>query len=162
MKAISLWQPWASLVAEGFKKMETRDWPPPRELVGQRIAIHATQKIVPWLELTPAFRHRLEAHLGPGIAELWCDRVPRGAIVCTAILGPVLRVETVVGGWAFCRVEYGMAKEPVRVPVDPFGNFAPERVLWPLLKIERLPAPAPCRAHQRFFQWDPSASGVQP
>jgi hypothetical protein len=27
MKAISLWQPWASLMAMGLKKIETRSWP---------------------------------------------------------------------------------------------------------------------------------------
>ena len=30
MKAISLWQPWASLVAEGVKTIETRSWAPPK------------------------------------------------------------------------------------------------------------------------------------
>jgi hypothetical protein len=27
MKALSLWQPWASLMAFGFKRIETRGWP---------------------------------------------------------------------------------------------------------------------------------------
>lgn len=45
MKAISLWQPWASLIACGVKVYETRSWPPPRELIGQPIAIHAAKKI---------------------------------------------------------------------------------------------------------------------
>src|SRR5712671_3817606 len=45
MKAISLWQPWASLIACGAKPFETRHWAPPRELIGQSIAIHAAKKI---------------------------------------------------------------------------------------------------------------------
>src|ERR1700694_167443 len=45
MKAISLWQPWASLIACGAKPYETRHWAPPRELIGQRIAIHAAKKV---------------------------------------------------------------------------------------------------------------------
>src|SRR5258708_32606761 len=45
MKAISLWQPWASLIACGAKPFETRHWAPPRELIGQTIAIHAAKKI---------------------------------------------------------------------------------------------------------------------
>ena len=40
MKAISLWQPWASLIAAGVKPYETRHWSPPRELIGQRIATY--------------------------------------------------------------------------------------------------------------------------
>ncbi|MHB8272006.1 ASCH domain-containing protein [Bradyrhizobium sp.] len=45
MKAISLWQPWASLIACGAKPFETRHWAPPRELIGQTIAIHAAKKV---------------------------------------------------------------------------------------------------------------------
>ena len=41
MKATTLWQPWASLIAIGAKYYETRDYPPPAKLLGQRIAIHA-------------------------------------------------------------------------------------------------------------------------
>lgn len=45
MKAISLWQPWASLIACGAKPFETRSWAPPRDLIGQPIAIHAAKKV---------------------------------------------------------------------------------------------------------------------
>src|ERR1700732_4369319 len=45
MKAISLWQPWASLIACGAKPYETRDWAPPESMIGQPIAIHAAKKI---------------------------------------------------------------------------------------------------------------------
>jgi len=39
--AITLWQPWASLISRGFKRIETRTHARFRSLVGQRIAIHA-------------------------------------------------------------------------------------------------------------------------
>ena len=39
--AITLHQPWASLIALGLKTVETRSWPAPARLVAQRIAIHA-------------------------------------------------------------------------------------------------------------------------
>lgn len=41
MRALTLWQPWASLVAIGAKTIETRSWPAPASAVGERIAIHA-------------------------------------------------------------------------------------------------------------------------
>lgn len=41
MKALTIWQPWATLVAIGAKPYEFRSWQPPGWLVGQRIAIHA-------------------------------------------------------------------------------------------------------------------------
>ncbi|HKS17099.1 MAG TPA: hypothetical protein VJU16_07285, partial [Planctomycetota bacterium] len=42
MKALSLIEPWASLVALGHKKVETRSWCPPPSAIGKRIAIHAS------------------------------------------------------------------------------------------------------------------------
>ena len=41
MKALTLHQPWASLIAGGRKTIETRPWAPPCGLVGERFAIHA-------------------------------------------------------------------------------------------------------------------------
>ncbi len=45
MKALSLWQPWASLMADGRKIIETRHWPAPQWLIGQEYAIHAAKKV---------------------------------------------------------------------------------------------------------------------
>src|SRR4051812_2579174 len=42
MKAITLWQPWASLIADGRKTIETR--PRPWHYLGS-IAIHAGQRV---------------------------------------------------------------------------------------------------------------------
>lgn len=41
MKALTIWQPWASLIMAGFKPYEFRGWPAPRYVVGQRVVIHA-------------------------------------------------------------------------------------------------------------------------
>lgn len=43
MKALSLHQPWASLIAEGVKTIETRSWRVPVPMIGQRFAIHAAR-----------------------------------------------------------------------------------------------------------------------
>lgn len=39
-RAITLYQPWASLIALGVKNIETRSWPPPKTLIGERLLIH--------------------------------------------------------------------------------------------------------------------------
>lgn len=39
--AITVYQPWASLIAYGFKEFETRHWQPPQKYIGELIAIHA-------------------------------------------------------------------------------------------------------------------------
>ena len=41
MTALTLWQPWGSLVVFGPKRIENRTWQPPRRIIGTRIAIHA-------------------------------------------------------------------------------------------------------------------------
>jgi hypothetical protein len=43
MKALSIWQPWASLILSGEKKIETRSWPVPYSIRGTRIAIAGTK-----------------------------------------------------------------------------------------------------------------------
>lgn len=78
MKDLSLWQPWASFIAIGVKPFETRDWRPPRWLIGKRIAIHAAKK--------PVSKDDREWAMRVGVADL-----PLGAIVCTALLAGAYR-----------------------------------------------------------------------
>lgn len=44
MKALTIRQPWASLIALGVKTIETRSWKAPDTLIGERIAIHAAKR----------------------------------------------------------------------------------------------------------------------
>ena len=44
MKALTIWQPWASLIIAGAKPYEFRGWRAPRALIGQRIVIHAAAR----------------------------------------------------------------------------------------------------------------------
>lgn len=41
MKALSVKQPWASLIVEGIKDIENRTWKCPEKYIGQRVLIHA-------------------------------------------------------------------------------------------------------------------------
>ena len=43
--ALTIWQPWASAIVRGFKRIENRKWVPPPGVVGRYIAIHAGQTI---------------------------------------------------------------------------------------------------------------------
>lgn len=43
MKAISIKQPWASLIAHGIKDIENRTWKCPQKYIGQKILIHASK-----------------------------------------------------------------------------------------------------------------------
>jgi len=41
MRALTVKQPWASLIASGLKQIENRTYPVPKTVRGERIAIHA-------------------------------------------------------------------------------------------------------------------------
>jgi len=41
MRALTLRQPWAWAIVHGQKRIENRPWKPWRDIIGQRIAIHA-------------------------------------------------------------------------------------------------------------------------
>lgn len=45
MKALTIKQPWASLIIFGGKDIENREWEAPSTLVGRRIAIHSSKKM---------------------------------------------------------------------------------------------------------------------
>ena len=48
---ITLWQPWATLVAAGAKPFEFRHWAAPKRLWRQRVAIHAGARAVSKTEI---------------------------------------------------------------------------------------------------------------
>ncbi|ETI62979.1 hypothetical protein C100_14945 [Sphingobium sp. C100] len=84
MKALSLWQPWASAIALGHKRIETRHWS-----TGYRglIAIHAAKR---WTADERDFAS-VEHTLGRLPAKL-----PLGAVVATAMLVSIRRSEDLV------------------------------------------------------------------
>ena len=43
MKAISIKQPWAYLIASGIKDIENRTWKCPEKYIGKRVLIHASK-----------------------------------------------------------------------------------------------------------------------
>lgn len=77
MKALSLTQPWASLIIDGRKKIETRSWP-----VNYRgeFAIHAARSV----------DREACAHFGYDP-----DAIPRGAVIGIATLADCFRFTAV-------------------------------------------------------------------
>lgn len=116
LNAITLHQPWATLIAIGAKTIETRSWPAPRHLLGTRIAIHAgrTDRSIRGLATRrrQPYEHTVGGRLGAydarvcvrgdglvhQLGEAWLSRdpgdgglveyvpLPFGAVVCTARL----------------------------------------------------------------------------
>ena len=145
MRGLSLWQPWASLIAIGVKTFETRTWPPPRTVLGQRIAIHAAKRppVDDCDDLYDA--------LGCGPADL-----PLGALVCTGVVtggyqtGDTVndRGRLVVG---IARLAPGSRSINSYVPVDAYGDFSMCRWLWRIEDVVPLDPTVPFKAHQGVF-----------
>ena len=150
--AITLHQPWASLIALGIKTVETRSWPAPARLVGQRIAVHAGKRLV--RQPGGAIERELRARWG----ENWRVITPTGAVVATAVLAGMARVAHIdpSSGHAVHddSAEVGCAMGTGRTPIDPWGDFSCGRWLWFLDDVAALPEPAPAVGHQRFWHWD--------
>lgn len=124
MKAITLWQPWASLIAYGVKTRETRSWEPPRGLIGQRIAIHAAARPMRHADMAPSRIEPIPREAFP---------LPLGAIVATA---KIARVDQADG-----------------THLDPYGDYTAGRFVWTLEDVRRLRRPIPARGFQGFWKW---------
>jgi activating signal cointegrator 1 len=120
--AISLTQPWASLVALNAKRIETRSW---STRYRGTIAIQAAKGFPDWAKelcLTEPFRKYV-----PNFKAL-----PLGAIVAVANLVHIVETE-------YCHeVERGSEEEA-------FGDYTPGRYAWKLQDIFALPEVIPCR-----------------
>ena len=140
MKAISLWQPWAKLVAVGAKTIETRGW---STSYRGPLAIHAAKT---WNSELNALR--LSEPFWPALQKGGWERfneLPRGGVVATCRLAACLYISA--NGM-------GPSTGYVRLPGEPersFGNYAPGRYAWMLEDVVALPAMVPFRGAQGFF-----------
>jgi len=140
MKAITLWQPWATWIAMGWKTIETRTHNRLASLVDQRIAIHAGKKL------------HIEAYdiAGPYIQDkrkppdLHIDSYVPGVVVCTAMVAEARPLDAQDSAAALCdcsRDLYGLV----------------------LTDIQPLAPPPAAKGHQGIWEWtDPAATPPAP
>lgn len=163
MKAISLWQPWASLIGRG-KSIETRSWQVREEHFPMTVAIHAAKH---WtqaeLELchTDPFYKALSLGLRENQSgdfyfdEMLKKRLPLGAIVATAKLVRCIPTEQVYPAMNLPEVPWyrgNLGKVYAGENEFAFGNYAPGRFAWLLNDIRILPEPIPFKGSQGFFE----------
>lgn len=173
MKALSLWQPWASLIAAGVKTFETRSWAPPAalwpEVIGQRIAIHASSRRIPLRQGTEAawlfsISPQVEAKATELFGVDWRITLPRGPVLCTARLAGCYQVRALSGDgetWAVGRVVPNSAGIGEFQPVDPWGDFTVGRWIWWLQDVRAVNPPAPAKGHQKLWSWnEPVSTGI--
>lgn len=154
MKAITLTQPWATLVAINAKQIETRSW---ATTYRGLLAIHAAINLEPvggeqgLMELcrTEPFRSVLLAAGFIGTPQL-----PRGCVVAVCELG-----DCVPTTWpkdaSGIRREYADWVYDLSVQERAFGDYTPGRYGWTLWHIARLSTPEPARGKQGLWDWTP-------
>lgn len=168
MKALTIWQPWASLIMIGAKPYEFRGWAPPKWLVGQRLAIHAGARPVKEAEIRsliralkgdPLFSNPcLHRHIALPFLERVLDglkrpasdlfapdapgglTLPRSHVLGTAIVGAPKRGDA-------CAAEFG---EDAGNDSDREGTF---NWGWPLSEIRPLEPPVEARGAQGLWDW---------
>ena len=141
MRALSLTQPWATLIAIGAKTVETRSWSTPREQWGERIAIHAAKNLRPvgglgglfdLISSEPFEEVLCRAFAAP--ADDVTRRLPLGLVVATATLYSVVPVE---------RAEATIKTDPGRFGEHEleFGDYSPGRWAMALRDVRALAEP---------------------
>jgi activating signal cointegrator 1 len=144
LPAISVWQPWASLLAHGIKIHETRSWAPSAAYLGRSFAICAA-KVTTGLDhyassvgdgpdhpRTVALR-RLFA-LGVNL-----DRMPFGAVVGIGTLVEAIRMPP-------------LESEQPGAMERALGDWTPGRWAWRFENMQRLPEPIPVQGKQGIFR----------
>lgn len=141
LRVVTLWQPWASLMAYDLKRWETR----PRTIAWRNyrgpVAVHAASSIpagyrreAQALFAAEPFRSALAAH---GI-ERW-QQLPTGAILSIHQLVDCVPTEQIVHELS----------ELERA----FGNYEPGRLALRFTEAALLPEPIPARGYQGLWTY---------
>lgn len=125
MKAISLTQPWATLIAIGAKRIETRSW---NTAYRGRLAIHASKNFPRKCEMLTF--------------EFPFKQVLRDAGISAAMTLPTSAIVAVVNLVSTVRFD---DSENWPEPERSFGDFAAGRYGFVLADIIKLPDPIACR-----------------
>jgi activating signal cointegrator 1 len=138
--AISLWQPYASAALDqAIKVHETRKWELPARMVGQRVAIHASKKVVSPAKIDP----RADRKSNDVLIPKWRVLLPFGALI-----GSVVLVD------CKCMAGAGGA-EPAHELDLIFGDWSPGRFAWRMADPIKFAKPIPYSGLQGFFRIKP-------
>lgn len=153
MKALTIWQPWASLIAHDIKSYETRAWRPPESVIGERIAIHAgrTDRGLDTYASTCHLDHATCERTAAltRLVQHGCNlyNLPRGSIIATATI-------------AFALATDGDLARDILPTERALGDWGPHRWAWRLTDHHVLKHPIPCAGSQGL--WDVPASITLP
>lgn len=143
MKVLSLWQPWATLIALGKKRVETRSWSTPyRGEVAIHAAKHWNRKLdgmcctSPFIDVLGYQYHDGPLYRYDGVLRL----LPFGSIVATAQIVDV--------------VPTSVMRPTISVLEASFGDYSQGRYAWLLDNVRPLSDPFPLAGRQGLFNAD--------
>lgn len=158
-KALTIWQPWASLIMIGAKPYEFRRWnftdkPYLAKLIGQRIVIHAGSRRPRLGELDDIMlrieegESALDANLAiPLVKQLRAALKARGveAVLHMAPLGVALGTAVIGEPRNVVDLFRGQVADSDRLDEHMYG--------WPLTDIQSFGEPIPASGAQGFWNW---------
>lgn len=154
MKALTLIQPWATLVAIGAKRIETRSW---RTTYRGPLAIHAAKGFSKWAQglcHDDPFRTAL-ANVG---------FLPLGSVLATCSLVGIVPTtqfqQSPVYEWSGPdgrQYHYELTKDEMQ-----FGDYSPGRFAWLLADMRPLDVPVMARGALGLWKWTPTDTPSPP
>lgn len=142
MKAITLWQPWATLLAVGCKHMETRSWP--TKYRGE-ILIHASKK--PYSQVRKILPTKDRRYIEDLLQIKYFNgerNIPTGVIVGKAELAACVKItEAFRSGMANIRPEEFI-----------LGDFTTGRYAWVMKNPVLFKEPIPAKGMQGLWNYD--------
>ena len=157
MKALTLIQPWATLVAIGAKRIETRSW---GTSYRGPLAIHAAKGFPKWAQETcfeDIFWKALNGNRPKVLAYI--SKFPRGVILATCRLVDCFQTEVLTqarGGVLFLEHEPEISLSQQE---EAFGDYSEGRYAWILDNVQSLPQPVPAKGSLGLWEWNPQPEG---
>ena len=153
MKVLTLTQPWATLVAIGAKKIETRSW---STSYRGPLAIHAAKGLASVggvsglydLCETEPFHTALRGQDLPHV-------LPKCSIVAVCELVAIEDTDWVIKNHGAYKIIGGGRRHwPLIDQERAFGDYSPGRYAWLLLNIRALPEPVPCKGQLGLWEYE--------
>lgn len=135
LKAVTLTQPWATLVALGYKSYETRTWGPEHRGL---LAIHAAKGMGDLAKAVcrqEPFRRLL---ISAGFRSI--DQLPLGSVLAIVNLADVFDTEAIA--------------PTLPILERTLGDYSPGRRTWMFTDIMRLKFPVPAKGSLNMWNWE--------